>query len=394
MSQSYVEASAVIQGAPDIHVKNGSTLHLVCSLLNSTEPPVFIFWYHGARMINYDKDPNILVRSDASGSVLIIRNARQYHTGNYTCLPSNVRSASVNVHVLIAQIYFVVKMSDANAKCFKCKDAVCTEDQLTCQNCKNPFHFMCVGQAESSFRKMSKDRKAGWKCIDCKDVKEKEQNKDKDNRNDQNKEKSKKESKNQERDAFNSEMKTMEENGNKLMDYLNSKFQSLENSIKDQKDDVIKALNLKVKELEEKLEERDQKIADLEDRMDFIENRSRISNVEIRNMPETKNEDVQFLVESIGHTLGISVKEGDIQIAHRVQNRDGSNKNRPIIAHLGSRYIRNKWLKQYKDYKRSDETPAAMQDGRNNMNQLSFNITYYYLYLILMIGYNQYYVNS
>ncbi|KAI5718519.1 hypothetical protein M8J77_022471 [Diaphorina citri] len=200
---------------------------------------------------------------------------------------------------------------------------------------------------------MSKDRKAGWKCIDCKDVKEKEQNKDKDNRNDQNKEKSKKESKNQERDAFNIEMKTMEENGNKLMDYLNSKFQSLENSIKDQKDDVIKALNLKVKELEEKLEERDQKIADLEDRMDFIENRSRISNVEIRNMPETKNEDVQFLVESIGHTLGISVKEGDIQIAHRVQNRDGSNKNRPIIAHLGSRYIRNKWLKQYKDYKRN-----------------------------------------
>ncbi|XP_017300142.2 uncharacterized protein LOC108252575 isoform X1 [Diaphorina citri] len=264
-------------------------------------------------------------------------------------------------------------MSDANAKCFKCKDAVCTEDQLTCQNCKNPFHFMCVGQAESSFRKMSKDRKAGWKCIDCKDVKEKEQNKDKDNRNDQNKEKSKKESKNQERDAFNIEMKTMEENGNKLMDYLNSKFQSLENSIKDQKDDVIKALNLKVKELEEKLEERDQKIADLEDRMDFIENRSRISNVEIRNMPETKNEDVQFLVESIGHTLGISVKEGDIQIAHRVQNRDGSNKNRPIIAHLGSRYIRNKWLKQYKDYKRSGNLVA----NKINPNLPNSNIYIY-----------------
>uniref|UniRef100_A0A8D8QDL9 Limbic system-associated membrane protein n=1 Tax=Cacopsylla melanoneura TaxID=428564 RepID=A0A8D8QDL9_9HEMI len=96
-----VEATAVIQGAPDIHVKNGSTLHLVCSLLNSTEPPVFIFWYHGPRMINYDKDPNISVRSDASGSVLVIRHARQQHTGNYTCLPSNVRSASVNVHVLI-----------------------------------------------------------------------------------------------------------------------------------------------------------------------------------------------------------------------------------------------------------------------------------------------------
>lgn len=259
-----------------------------------------------------------------------------------------------------------------SAKCFKCKDEVCSDDQLICLTCKEPFHFICVGQAEKNFRKMPKERKIAWKCINCKDLKD--QSKDNKEEKDINQEISKdnNEEKNKNEETVNNEVKKLE--GSDLMGYLNKKFQSLENSIKDQKDEVIKALNLKVKELEEKLEERDRKIEDLEDRMDFIENRSRISNVEIRNMPETKNEDVQLLVETIANTLGITLKEGDVQIAHRVQNRDGSNKNRPIIAHLGSRYIRNKWLKHYKDYKLKSGNLTA---SKVNSNLPNLNIYIY-----------------
>ncbi|XP_018914395.2 cell surface A33 antigen [Bemisia tabaci] len=95
-----IEAIAEIVGAPDLHIKGGSRLRLVCALRDSTEPPVFVFWYHGPRMINYDRERGVTVRSDLSGSVLTVEAANTSDSGNYTCTPSNARPASINVHVL------------------------------------------------------------------------------------------------------------------------------------------------------------------------------------------------------------------------------------------------------------------------------------------------------
>jgi hypothetical protein len=94
------EAAAEILGAPDLHIKSGSTLRLVCTLRQSTEPPVFVFWYHEDRMINYDMERGVEVQDDRSSSVLIVAEAQKRDSGNYTCVPSNARSASINVHVL------------------------------------------------------------------------------------------------------------------------------------------------------------------------------------------------------------------------------------------------------------------------------------------------------
>jgi hypothetical protein len=94
------EAAAEILGAPDLHIKSGSTLRLVCTLRQSTEPPVFVFWYHEDRMINYDKERGVDVHSDRTSSVLIVAEAQKRDSGNYSCVPSNARPASINVHVL------------------------------------------------------------------------------------------------------------------------------------------------------------------------------------------------------------------------------------------------------------------------------------------------------
>ncbi|CAH0552216.1 unnamed protein product [Brassicogethes aeneus] len=94
------KAKAEIQGAPDLHIRSGSLLRLVCTLQYSTETPAYVFWYHEQRMINYD--PGVSVIEGRSSSILHLKEADKSNNGNYTCSPSNAVPASINVHVLNA----------------------------------------------------------------------------------------------------------------------------------------------------------------------------------------------------------------------------------------------------------------------------------------------------
>ena len=100
---SISEAVAEIYGEQDKHLNAGSTLKLTCALKQSTEPPVFMFWYHGKRMINYDNHRGITVTHQPYESVLTIAKTRKQHSGNYTCVPSNAKSATVSVHIIVGK---------------------------------------------------------------------------------------------------------------------------------------------------------------------------------------------------------------------------------------------------------------------------------------------------
>ncbi|XP_063241441.1 tyrosine-protein kinase-like otk [Bacillus rossius redtenbacheri] len=97
-----VEARAEISGPPEKFLKLGSALRLVCALRQSTEPPVYVFWYHNNRMINYDADRGVNVSADrpAKTSTLLIGSAARDHSGNYSCVPNNAQPASTYVHIL------------------------------------------------------------------------------------------------------------------------------------------------------------------------------------------------------------------------------------------------------------------------------------------------------
>ncbi|KDR21278.1 IgLON family member 5, partial [Zootermopsis nevadensis] len=97
-----VEARAEISGPAEKYLKLGSTLSLQCTLVSSTEPPVYVFWYHNNRMINYDGDRGVNVTTDrpAKTSTLLINSASPEHSGNYSCVPSNAQPASTYVHIL------------------------------------------------------------------------------------------------------------------------------------------------------------------------------------------------------------------------------------------------------------------------------------------------------
>lgn len=60
------EARAEIIGPQEKYLKPGSTLRLTCKVVDNIENPIYIFWYHNSRMINYDAHRGVNV-STASG---------------------------------------------------------------------------------------------------------------------------------------------------------------------------------------------------------------------------------------------------------------------------------------------------------------------------------------
>ncbi|XP_060516024.1 hemicentin-2-like isoform X2 [Cylas formicarius] len=94
-----------ILGESDIFVKTGSTVQLKCVITQSLEEPAYIFWYHdGNRVLKYEENAiDIKIEREATQttvSTLVIYNTRSEDSGNYTCSPSNLDSASVLLHVL------------------------------------------------------------------------------------------------------------------------------------------------------------------------------------------------------------------------------------------------------------------------------------------------------
>ncbi|XP_076317264.1 zwei Ig domain protein zig-8-like [Tachypleus tridentatus] len=97
-------AEATIEGEGIRYVKTKSSMNLTCVISNSPEPPVFVFWYHNQRMINYDTSRGKIsvekITEDTAVSTLYIKDAETTDSGNYTCGPSNAGPTSVYVHVL------------------------------------------------------------------------------------------------------------------------------------------------------------------------------------------------------------------------------------------------------------------------------------------------------
>ncbi|XP_055378196.1 DEP domain-containing protein DDB_G0279099-like [Condylostylus longicornis] len=99
-----VEPSTEIIGAPDLYIESGSTINLTCVIMNSPEPPAYIFWNHNDAIINYDSPRGgvsvVTIKGETTTSFLLIKNARPSDSGQYQCNPSNAKSKSVTVHVL------------------------------------------------------------------------------------------------------------------------------------------------------------------------------------------------------------------------------------------------------------------------------------------------------
>ncbi|KYM97663.1 hypothetical protein ALC62_11654 [Cyphomyrmex costatus] len=98
------EPKTEILGAPELFINRGSTINLTCVVLQSPEPPAYIFWNHNDAIISYDSSRGgvsvVTEKGDSTTSFLLVQEAKPSDSGRYTCNPSNAQPKSITVHVL------------------------------------------------------------------------------------------------------------------------------------------------------------------------------------------------------------------------------------------------------------------------------------------------------
>ena len=106
-----------------MHVEAGSSVVLKCSVKDYLTKPTYIFWYrdnerliheNGVTIVdNVDDKTNQIDSSLAPAwhqntelySVLTVKEASSPFSGRYSCVPDNLRPASINIHVILGKYY-------------------------------------------------------------------------------------------------------------------------------------------------------------------------------------------------------------------------------------------------------------------------------------------------
>nr|XP_037290077.1 LOW QUALITY PROTEIN: lachesin-like [Rhipicephalus microplus] len=106
ISLSVVVAKARIPEGSNLYIQSGNTINLTCVVTDTRTPPVYVFWYHDDRMINYDssrREGIRVVTEDGPATTvsrLQVLDAATRDSGNYSCIPSYADPANITVHVL------------------------------------------------------------------------------------------------------------------------------------------------------------------------------------------------------------------------------------------------------------------------------------------------------
>ena len=113
-----------IAGDKEMHVEDGSSVVLKCTVSDYLKRPTYIFWYLNEQRLVPSQDigieDNVQSSSSKLGigsqswmdsrqdsnslfSILSVREANGKFSGKYSCVPDNLRPASINVHVILGE---------------------------------------------------------------------------------------------------------------------------------------------------------------------------------------------------------------------------------------------------------------------------------------------------
>lgn len=111
----------------------------------------------------------------------------------------------------------------------------------------------------------------------------------------------------------------------------------------------------RISNLESERKEDKKTIHQLEEKVEYLERKSRATGLEIRNVPkihdETKDQLCDMVV-SMGKTLAINIGPSDIRDIYRTKSKDSSN---PIIIDLNTVIMKDKIIKGVKKFNKSKD---------------------------------------
>lgn len=268
-------------------------------------------------------------------------------------------------------------------KCGACEKSVRANVLKSCSECDSIFHYQCLRISAENFQKESKVHKDTWKCPTCKGSEKRI-----DNTNTPVRSAEVQNSPSSPSDHVISSLKsyideclesfkasllnevrlTLNTSNKQLLD----KSSDLEKSIKhfsDQYDNLIKSINsidLEVKSLQKQQElikidasTLKNQINLLEAKVDDLEHRNRVCNVEIRGVPEDTSENVAEILEKICSFLKMKYDKADIYTVFRAGRKLSPEKPRPIVVIFKNVFSRNDLIRLAKAYNRDCKDPST-----------------------------------
>lgn len=132
------------------------------------------------------------------------------------------------------------------------------------------------------------------------------------------------------------------------VNFCSNKITDFENKLKDT-DEKLKLLD-KYKEENNELKS---KVSELDKKVHDLEQYSRINNIIISNCAESRNENIFDVISEISTKIGINLKDGDVDTAHRLQsNNKSGTMARNIVVKFNSRRMKDNFLTAYRHKKK------------------------------------------
>lgn len=148
-----------------------------------------------------------------------------------------------------------------------------------------------------------------------------------------------------------------------VSEYVTNKvFKDYMNKLMNKMSDLTTRLDGVLEEnrkLREEASAREAEILKLNKRVDVLEQRSRINNVEIANFPITTNEKPAEIVKAAAQLVGMEIKDVEIQAVHRVPRYDNKVKN--IVVQFVYRWKKNIFIQSCINYRKNHNNSISAQ---------------------------------
>lgn len=149
------------------------------------------------------------------------------------------------------------------------------------------------------------------------------------------------------------------------LDSMNTKMTNMEEKMTNMQEKLNDVLEENT-QLKKQSQTREREIREMDKRINFLEQRSRINNLEISNFPQTANEDLIEVVKTVGKTLQVEIKTEDIQVVHRVPRYNKQLTNN-IVVNFCSRWKKMELVNAAKAFTKDKKRCIKSKDINKNL---------------------------